>query len=285
MPIREARQAKEELAIFNAFRAAHPSFSNRVADVKQPEDEFPDVIVHLHDGQRIDFELAEWLQPQQMAASMRRERLRESILDAIGEQGENSSEYFNFILLFPRPDSPTFKRSDADDFRKEIWELVQETDRRWMTERHWRTPQGRQVYDFNSHPILGKYVVKIIFDPILASDDLRKYPSGIPWIDISMPCFSYSSDSAIEALESILQAKLASYGGLHPQPRLLVYYGSAVAYNTPWYDIKFRKFVDVAEKAAQLVADQSSFERIYLLKALEPGLEAYEVSPNFARCD
>jgi len=41
----------------------------------------------------------------------------------------------------------------------------------------------------------------------------------------------------------------------------------------------------VAKEAAQTVASQSGFERIYLLKALEPELEAYEVFPAFAKCE
>ena len=43
-------------------------------------------------------------------------------------------------------------------------------------------------------------------------------------------------------------------------------------------------FSDVAKEAARIAANQSAFERIYLLKALEPELEAYEVFPVFATC-
>jgi hypothetical protein len=70
----------------------------------------------------------------------------------------------------------------------------------------------------------------------------------------------------------------------HSSVRLLAYYGAAVAYNTPWYGINTRKFSDVAKEAARIAATQSAFERIYLLKALEPELEAYEVFPVFAKC-
>jgi hypothetical protein len=36
--------------------------------------------------------------------------------------------------------------------------------------------------------------------------------------------------------------------------------------------------------AAQAVRSQARFERIYLLNALEPGLQAFEISPRLAEC-
>jgi hypothetical protein len=155
---------------------------------------------------------------------------------------------------------------------------MEEIELRWPMERFWRAPHGCQHHKLDAYPVLAKYVAYANFYP----HERRR--AGIPWIDVSAPCGSYSSKTAIGALDSILQTKLESYGGLHPHTRLLVYYGSAVAYNTPWYDIAFRKFSDVAEKAAQLVNGQSGFEKIYLLKALEPELEAFEISPSFTRC-
>jgi hypothetical protein len=75
-----------------------------------------------------------------------------------------------------------------------------------------------------------------------------------------------------------------TFAGSHSSVRLLVYYGAAVACNTPWNGINTRIFSDVAKEAARIAANQSAFERIYLLKALEPELEAYEVFPVFATC-
>jgi hypothetical protein len=50
------------------------------------------------------------------------------------------------------------------------------------------------------------------------------------------------------------------------------------------YGVNTRIFSDVAKEAARIAANQSAFERIYLLKAWEPELEAYEVFPVFATC-
>ena len=81
-----------------------------------------------------------------------------------------------------------------------------------------------------------------------------------------------------------IQAVSTTFAGSHSSVRLLVYYGTAVAYNTPWYGVNTRIFSDVAKEAARIAANQSAFERIYLLKAWEPELEAYEVFPVFATC-
>ncbi len=40
----------------------------------------------------------------------------------------------------------------------------------------------------------------------------------------------------------------------------------------------------MANEAARIAANKSAFERIYLVKAWEPELEAYKVFPVFATC-
>ena len=77
---------------------------------------------------------------------------------------------------------------------------------------------------------------------------------------------------------------MGRYGGLTTPARLLVYYGRAFAYNTPYWGVETREFRDVATAAAEVVANQTCFERIYLLKALEPGLEVFEIFPNVVKC-
>ena len=84
---------------------------------------------------------------------------------------------------------------------------------------------------------------------------------------MSAPGSSYSSDTAIGALQEVLQAKINAYYGVFRHPvRLVVYYASAVAYNTPWYGIHYQNFSHVAKAAARMVKGQSRFEKIYLFK-------------------
>ena len=60
--------------------------------------------------------------------------------------------------------------------------------------------------------------------------------------------------------------------------------GQTVLYNTPYRGVDLREFHEVAELAAHAVRGQARFERIYLLNALNPGLEAFEIFPALAEC-
>jgi len=285
MPIREQKQAIEERIIFDAFLNTYRTFASTVAKINQPAAEFPDVVVDLKSGDQIDFEIAEWLHHDQMQQMIRRERLTEAMLEAIGEQGPNRSQYFDLVLLFPQPDFPRFEQRDTARFRADIWALIEDTERRWPHERFWRTPTGRHENDFSASPTIGKYVSHVNFYPMKIDGVREEQIDCMPWINVSSPGGSYSSDTALSALESILEAKIRAYGRIRRRPWLLVYYGAAAAYNTPWYGFKYRTFCDVAAAAARVVASQSTFENIFLLKALEPELEAYEIFPVFSKCN
>jgi len=181
-------------------------------------------------------------------------------------------------------------REDTQDATSRIrpvymWTLVEETDQLWPRERFWHSPQGRHVRQFDAYPTLGKYLARIILYPlVIARQKQERRPAGIPWIFAELPVGSYSPNNALAALASILHSKINHYGGLSRPVRLLVYYGRAVAYNTPWHGLEFHDFQDVAEAAANVVGTQSRFDKIYLLSALEPGLEAFEIFPQFLKC-
>ena len=48
--------------------------------------------------------------------------------------------------------------------------------------------------------------------------------------------------------------------------------------------VETREFANMATLAAKAVAGQNTFEKIYLLNALHPGLEAYEIYPGCVQC-
>ncbi len=284
---RNADQTAREKAIFDAFLTAYPSFASTVAYHSPPDDRFPDRIVKLRDGSKIEFELAEWIHEGQTAHSKQREQLAETIIHAIGEQRENRSQYFCNVLIFPKQYFPRWSRADEKAMHEEVWALVEDTERRWPTECFWHSPTGRHVGragDFDLYPTIGKYIAQVNFYPLAVAGRQKEKIPDVPWIDVSAPGGSYSSKTAIDALKKILHDKISGYGGLDRPLRLLVYYGTAVRYNTPIYDIKFRQFSDVAEEATRIVAGQSSFEKIFLFKALLPNLEAFEIYPTSMKC-
>lgn len=158
------------------------------------------------------------------------------------------------------------------------------TDRLWPAERHWHSPQGRFCRDFAEHPTLGRYLRSVHFDPLDVRGAQRRWPPGQPWVFVALPGGCYSPDTAIAALRSILNQKIAHYGRFARPTRLIIYYGKAVMHNTPYLGVKTREFADVAALAADAVCGQTAFEKIYVLSALEPGLEAFEIFPGCARC-
>lgn len=284
MATRPPGHAKDERAIFEVFLAAHPSLAGEVKEVRQPDEEFPDVIMKLKDGAEVDFELGEWLDGAQMAEAKRHERLEAAIRDAIGPQGPNPSRHFRAVMLSPREDLPKFDHADRGGFKAVLATLIQETDHQWPTERFWHSPQGRVCRDLAAYPPLGKYLRSVVFDPLVVRGQARPWPSGQPWVFTELRGGSYSPETALRALAGILEQKIRRYGRFSRPTRLLIYYGKAVAYNTPYLGVETREFVDVAALAAQAVRGQDSFEKVYLLNALEPGLEAYEIYPECTRC-
>jgi len=273
---RHPAHAEQERAAFKAFLDASPTFAAEVVTWEQPTAEFPDVAVKLREGRKIDFELAEWLHGEQMARAVRRSRLVEAIGEAVSEYcSGRDSEYV--VILFPRDEFPGFEAADAVRFRTEIDSLIEDTQRRWSNQRLARVPTGRLIKDLVGYPTLKKYVARVHIRQ-------ERRPAMIPWIVTSSDVRSYSPQIAREALALILRSKLKRYGGLASSTRLLVYYGRAIAYNTPYYGVEVRSFRQVAELAAEIVSRQASFEKIYLLNAIEPGLEAFEIFPNVTTC-
>jgi hypothetical protein len=284
MATRSAIHSREERAIFEAFLAAHPTLATKVEQIHQPDDEFPDIILELKDGTEVDFELGEWLDGAQMAEAKRHDRLEEAIRAAIGPQGANPSRHFRAVMLSPSEDLPKFDVADRGRFKAALEALIQETEKRWPTERSWQSPQGRMCRDLAAYPPLGKYLRSIVFDPLVVRGRTCPWPPSQPWIFTELRGGSYTPETALRALAGILEHKIGRYRRLTRTTRLLIYYGKAVAYNTPYLGVDTREFADVAALAAQVVRGQDSFERIYLLKALEPGLEAYEIYPDCTRC-
>lgn len=284
MATRPPSHAEEEKAIFEAFLAAHPAFAAQVKEVRQPDDAFPDVVVELTDGVEVDFELGEWLEGAQMAEAKRYERLEAAILDAIGPQGPNPSRHFQAVMLTPREDLPKFDTTDRGGFKAALAAFAEETEQRWPTERFWHSPQGRVCWELADYPPLEKYLRSVHFDSLVVRGEPRPWPSGQPWIFVELRGGSYSPETALRALRGILEQKIGHYGRFTRPTRLLTYYAKAIAYNTPYLGVETREFADVAALAAQAVREQNSFEKIYLLNALEPGLEVFEIYPRCTRC-
>ncbi len=284
MATRPAAHGKDEKAIFEAFLVAHVPFAAKVKEVHQPDDQFPDIVATMTDGTEVDFELGEWLDGAQVGEAKRYERLQKTMLDAIAPPGPNPSPHFRAVMLTAREDATRFDPADRAAFRSEFLALVAETHHFWPTEPFWHSPQGRICQDFAEHPTLGMYLVSALFDPLVVRGAPRPWPAREPWVFVEGRGGAYSEETALRAMADILDQKIGHYGRFSRPTRLIIYYGKAVACNTPYVGIQTRDFADAAARAAAVVAGQTAFEKIYLLNALEPGLEAFEIYPTCVRC-
>jgi hypothetical protein len=111
------------------------------------------------------------------------------------------------------------------------------------------------------------------------------------WIGFDSEGSAYASETAIAALHTIIEKKLKRYAiPKDREARLIVYYDLAVVRNTPYHDcLNYRNFDDVAREAARFVSRflhdrKPPFSKIYLLKALWPTPEAFEIWPIFIKC-
>ena len=172
-------------------------------------------------------------------------------------------------MLDPRSDFPSFQIADRKGFHDEVWSLIMEIESRWASERFWHSPQGHYITDFTRYPTIGKYVSSATFLPFDTGDGRKKWPARQRWVSCSMHGTWYSPDTALRTLVERVQSKIDHYGGLSVPVRLIIYYAAkGVLYNTRWHGPSTKTFFDVAERAANAVAHQNRFEKIYLLKAL-----------------
>src|SRR5262249_42073260 len=130
----------------------------------------------------------------------------------------------------------------------------------------------------------AKYLRQVLFDPLVVGGEAHPWPSGYPWIYVESRGGAFTPDTALRAVTHILEQKIRRYVHFSRPTRLIIYYGKAVSYNTPYRGAAPREFSDLAALAAATIWGQSSFERIYLLRALEPGLEVFKIYPTCVQC-
>lgn len=253
-----------------------------MAHVIQPEDEFPDVITRLKDGESVDWELKEWLEQAQMREGIERERLDTAIEVAI-PVGPNTTKNVRCCMLWPR-EGVRFEPRDAPGFTAELSALITEVDARWPQERAWQGPQGYTERAFERYPTLGKYLTAVYFDPRVVAGEWREWFGEQPWIVLRAWGGAYDPDQVVRALVALAREKLAGYGSFGGRDtRLLIFYNRGVRFNTPFHGLAFRSFVDlvpvVADEIRRLVVP---FSRVYLLNA--PEREAYQAYPTVERC-
>jgi hypothetical protein len=317
---RDPKQTERELAVFACFLEAHPSFAADIASYGPAPDDFPDIAVNLKSGS-MGFELGEWLHARQMAEAKRKESLRAKlryVLDpCLGHRPRN----FVHVAIDVR--DAIFDERDGDPLRGEFSHMVLDVDESWCRE-PLTQQAGYPLSDFARYPSIGKYVESMLFWPrnpraeriiSKALDNALNDPEitrlleqsageakawieatgyqladsrqADAWINFPLGGGAYSSESALQALTEILKKKTTRYAGRQTGDLcLIIYYDEAVLYNTPYKDRKRGTFADFAYEAGQFLIgrDTTPFGKIYLLRALRPDPEVFEIWPTFGRC-
>jgi hypothetical protein len=282
---------KGEKAIFASFLRACPEFAGEpieewdvvaewyaqrgLVPPPHPFDKRPDVIARTASGRRIGIELKSWVNRDQIAEARREERIRENILEAIGEQPLNETKRIGYVRLSAK--QVRFDPRDAADFRKQIFGLIEKRDQGW--------PHGEYLRDHEypgdlaAFPILEKYLISVRFEPAA----WRHPNSG--WIGFSSPGGAYSPHEMLETLRRSLLAHktddryedLKSQAGLDEVYLLVHYDFKAFAYNTPFGAPNFG-FKEAAEFASRVLdGDGGYFDRIFLFHFLWGEEEAYRI--------
>jgi hypothetical protein len=275
---------EHERTIFEAFLRVVPDFaSEKIVEWNQPEDEreFPDVVCICASGRRLGVELGEWLHEDEIRAAKGMERIQDSILRAVGEQGLNQTSNIYTVWLFPKP-KVRIKPTDTASFRGQLFRYIEEVDQRWPHERFWQSPQGYRASneELASYPILQKYLNRIHFEPSDRYEGRpphghrvkRQWPAGPDWIRFLPRGGSFSHDTMLQSLVELLSEKKEHYGGSgtgFDHLCLLIYYDSAVMYNSPAETLHF-KFPDAAQAAKRIVGDDPDpFDTILLFIAVK----------------
>lgn len=279
------KKRDHEKAIFAAFMRVEPRFcGEKIVDWMQPEDEkeFPDIICVSESGLNIGVELGEWLNEDEIRRAKGMDYIQSSILAAIGKQGNNNTDNILFIWLFPKPKS-RIKPSDAEAFRDQLFECIHNLDNRWPMERSWHSPQGHEAsgVELEPYPVVAKYLDKVHLFPNKVFRGWppdgqmvkKKWRDGQDWILFRARGGAYSEKTMLNPLLELLAGKKEHYGRRtgFDHLSLIVYYNSALIYNSPAETFRFT-FKSAAESARQFLGDdQDPFQSIYLFVAVDDG--------------
>jgi hypothetical protein len=225
----------------------------------------------------VGVELGSWLDQEQMGLRRRRERIEADILAAIGEQPENSTQHFRFVLLHPK-DTVRMHELNPIRFREELLALIAQVDCEKPANRRFESSEIIEPSQ-TSYPTVAKALRSIQFFRRREGDNPAP---GIPWI-IFRTWNGQHPRSMVTTLQKRLSEKCKKYrknDGLKSFSEfvLVVHYDQALLYNSPVYTPDGFKDV-IAEARISLGGNPGAFTRIFVLIAVEPGARVLRLYP------
>lgn len=256
-----------EESVFRAFLNTCPDFAGRELHCELGADP-PDFLGTDTTGRRVGIELGEWLNPQQMAASLARERQKDSVWDVLRSEEEEPPQNIGFIWIGKANDA-LLREEDASEFRDEAYRCVQDVDSRWRDNADCESPQGYLMTDFAAFPCLAKYLSSLTFIPRTRMPTIK----GIAWFSFRPEGGAYTPGHAVGALLDLLHKKTDKYVSLHKEENLdelylVAYYDRALIHNTPFVAPNFGWDEVAAIAAAEVARNPGAFQKIFLFNAL-----------------
>jgi hypothetical protein len=199
----------EEIAIFEAFRATFPNFAGRELKCVPGADP-PDFVGTDGANKRLGIELGEWLNPQQMAVSIARERQKDSFMNALNSEEVEPPKNIGMVWI-GKQERVALRAEDAVQFRKEIFACVADIDARWHENEDWHSPQGYHMGNLSAYPSVAKYLASLKFIPRTRMPTIK----GIAWLTFPLEGGAYTPQHAVEALLELIRKKTAMYADLH----------------------------------------------------------------------
>lgn len=96
---RDRKQTEHEVAVFELFLEAHPSFKAEISCSSPATGDFPDIYAKWKQGGSAGFELGEWLSAEQMAEGKRKQRLRTELSTALSQRKLVKPRHIKLIAI------------------------------------------------------------------------------------------------------------------------------------------------------------------------------------------
>lgn len=253
-----------EKRAFQAFRELHAELARQDLECGPGADP-PDVLC-VAPAVRIGVEIAEWVDEWHIAFAKQHEREEGSFREAIDTRSLPPLVNLGNVWIHARR---PLLASASGDFRGALLEFLAQSDDAWDTFEDAEDPQGVDVQEFPSHPILGEYLLGL---DLFSQARWPSYPET-QWIQFPAAGGAYDEGTMLTALTEVLAKKCGKYADLHEKENLthlylLLFYEQAWFYNPP-YDTDAWSFDDVV-KALHAAAfnDHGPFDKIFLLDAI-----------------
>jgi hypothetical protein len=236
----------------------------------------------MADGSRLDFQLVEWLEAEQMRDSIRRERAEKDIVSGLLKHYPQPPPHLQSVVLEPKPGIHSPSDNHLARMVKEFGDLIARTSAEWPQHPEWDSLQGCLCRDLKKWPTMASYLSEVHFNV---------YGPDPDWIMFALVGGAYDPGRATRALCLAVGRKAAHYGA--PDAAipldLIVHYSRAAAYNTPYHSIEIYQVNEVAKWLAKQmpqllnVLGTCPFRRIFLLDERCPGPQVFLVYPGFQR--